>query len=236
MSPREIEITANLDRVRQRIMDACFACGRDPSEVTLVGVAKTRPAEDIIAAVWAGLEDVGENYAQEMVTKAMAVQQAGLRPRWHFLGGLQTNKVKMVIPWAGAIHSVDRPSLICEIQKRADPNRPVDIFVEVNIGGEPSKSGAAVADTQNLCSTALSADGMRLVGLMAIPPVEDDPQSARPWFAALRRLREELAQRLTPLPGRLHHLSMGMSGDFEAAIAEGATVVRVGTAIFGART
>lgn len=235
MNPRETEIAANLDQVRQRIADACAACGRDPSEVLLVGVAKTRPAEDVIAAVWAGLEDVGENYAQELAAKAQIVLDAGLRPRWHFLGGLQTNKVKMVLPWAGAVHSVDRPSLADEISKRSDPNRPTDVFVEVNIGGEASKSGVAVAGAEDLCRRILGLPGMNLVGLMAIPPVEDDPVAARPWFQALRHLRESLVESIQPPPHLLRHLSMGMSGDFQSAIAEGASVVRVGTAIFGSR-
>lgn len=235
MNPREAEIAANLDRVRTRIAEACRACGRDPGEVLLVGVAKTRPAEDVIAAVRAGLEDVGENYAQELSAKARAVEDAGLRPRWHFLGGLQTNKVKTVLPWARAIHSVDRPSLADEIAKRADPARPTDVFVEVNIGGEASKSGVAVDGAEDLCRRVLAAPSMRLLGLMAIPPVEDDPVAACPWFAALRRLRDGLVERLAPPPPLLRHLSMGMSGDLEAAVAEGATVVRVGTAIFGTR-
>jgi pyridoxal phosphate enzyme (YggS family) len=235
MNAREIEIAENLDRVRQRIAKACAACGRDPSDVLLVGVAKTRPAEDVIAAVWAGLEDVGENYAQELSAKAQVVLDAGLRPRWHFLGGLQTNKVRLVLPWAGAIHSVDRPSLADEISKRASPERPTNVFIEVNIGGEASKSGVAVAGVEDLCRRVLGLPGMNLVGLMAIPPVEDDPVAARPWFAALRHLRDDLLERLQPPPLLLRNLSMGMSGDFEAAIAEGATVVRVGTAIFGSR-
>ncbi len=235
MSAREIEIADNLDRVRQRIADACAACGRDPSDVRLVGVAKTRPAEDVVSAVWAGLEDVGENYAQELAAKAQAVMDAGLRPRWHFLGGLQTNKVKLVLPWAGAIHSVDRPSLANEISKRADPGRPTDVFIEVNIGGEASKSGVAAEGVEDLCRHVMSLPGMNLVGLMAIPPVADDPVAARPGFEALRRLRDDLIVRLQPPSHLLRHLSMGMSGDLEAAIAEGATVVRVGTAIFGSR-
>lgn len=235
MTERESEIAANLLNVRERIERACRDCGRDPVEVRLVGVAKTRPAEDVVAAVWAGLEDVGENYAAELETKAAAVMEAGLRPRWHFLGGLQTNKVKRVLPWAGAIHSVDRPSLVDEISKRADPDRPVDVFVEVNVGGEASKSGAPVDDVEGLCRRVLALPGMSLVGLMAIPPAGDDPAAARTWFAALRLLRDDLVKRIDPPPHLMRHLSMGMSGDLEAAIAEGATVVRVGTAIFGSR-
>ncbi len=236
MSPREIEIAANLDRVRQRIADACRACGRDPGEVLLVGVAKTRPAEDVVAAVWAGLEDVGENYAQELAAKAQAVEDAGLRPRWHFLGGLQTNKVKLVLPWAQVIHSVDRPSLADEVSKRADPARPVQVFVEVNLAVEASKSGVPAKDAEALCRHVLGLPGILLVGLMAIPPVADDPDAARPWFATLRRLRDDLITSIQPPSPRIAHLSMGMSGDFEAAIAEGATVVRVGTALFGRRS
>lgn len=235
MNPREREIADNLERVRERIARACAACGRDPGGVMLVGVAKTMPAEDVIAAVWAGLEEVGENYAQEMAGKAAAVEAAGLRPGWHFLGHLQTNKVKQVLPWLDVVHSVDRPSLVDELAKRAAPERPVDCFIEVNLGGEASKTGAPREAAEDLCRRVMAAPALRLVGLMAIPPVEDDAEASRPWFAALRALREDLHGRLGLPPHLLQNLSMGMSHDLESAVAEGATVVRVGTAIFGPR-
>jgi pyridoxal phosphate enzyme (YggS family) len=230
-----LDIRLRIAAVRRRISTACAACGRDPASVTLVGVTKTFPAEVAAAAVAAGLADLGENYAQELGAKAAAVAAMGHSPRWHFIGGLQTNKAKAVLPLVAAIHSVDRPSLLEEIAKRVAPGRTLDVFVEVAIACEAQKSGAHVADVEDLCRLALAVPGLRLRGLMAVPPVADDPEASRPYFAALRDLRDRARAALGTPSGALDDLSMGMSHDLEVAIEEGATFVRVGTALFGCR-
>ena len=203
-----------------------------PAGVTLVAVSKTQPAEAVREAHAAGQRDFGENYAQEWRDKAAALADLpGLV--WHFIGALQTNKVKYLVgqpsggaPRAAFIHTVDRLTLAEEISRRAlRAGAQMRVFLEVNVAGEGSKSGCAPAELPALARAAAGLPGLALCGLMCIPPAEGDP---RPHFRALRALRDGLG---LPLP----ELSMGMSGDFEAAIAEGATVVRVGSAIFGAR-
>jgi PLP dependent protein len=196
-----------------------------PPGVTLVAVSKTQPQEAIREAFAAGQRDFGENYAQEWREKADALADlAGLR--WHFIGGLQTNKVKYLAGQVAWVHTVDRLALAEEISRRsAARGTTTRVLVEVNVAGEASKSGCAPADVAPLAAAVSRLPGLALRGLMCIPPAEGDP---RPRFAALRALRDGLG---LDLP----ELSMGMSGDYEAAIAEGSTMVRVGTAIFGAR-
>ncbi len=154
------DIRANLERVRERIRAACARAGRDPGEVLLVGVTKTWGPEVVLAAWEAGLRDFGENYAQELVAKARAVEAAGASPRWHFIGGLQTNKVRAVVGLVRSVHSVDRESLVRELGRRVVPGQGLDVFVEVNTGGEDQKSGAALGEA--------GADGRRL--LWPAPP------------------------------------------------------------------
>ncbi|MBM4396326.1 MAG: YggS family pyridoxal phosphate-dependent enzyme [Deltaproteobacteria bacterium] len=228
------DIRANLAAVRDRIEAACARAGRDPAGVTLVGVTKTRGADVVAAAVRAGLADLGENYAQELVRKASGLP-AGVAPRWHFIGALQTNKVRHVAGLISAIHSVDRPSLADELAKRLPAGAAVDVFVEVGIAGEEQKSGMAPAGAEALCRRVLEVPSLRLAGLMCVPPDADDPEASRPHFRALRELRDRLLDAIRPPAGRLAGLSMGMSHDLEVAVQEGATVVRVGTALFGRR-
>jgi hypothetical protein len=194
-----------------------------PAGVTLVAVSKTQPAAAIRAAYALGQRDFGENYAQEWREKADAL--ADLPDlRWHFIGGLQTNKVKYLAGRVAAIHTVDRIELAREISKRfAARGAVARVYLEVNVGGEASKSGCAAADAPALAEAVRALPAVEVLGLMAIPPPEDDP---RLHFRALRALRDRLG-----LPG----LSMGMSSDWRAAIAEGSTCIRVGTAIFGER-
>lgn len=230
------EIRANLERVRGRIAAACARAGRDPGSVVLIGVTKTWGPEVVLAAWEAGLRDFGENYAQELVEKAREVERAGARPRWHFIGGLQTNKVKAVVGLVHGVQSVDRESLARELGRRVGGGRALDVFVEVNTGGEPQKSGVAPGEAAALCARVLEEPGLRLVGLMCVPPFSEDPEASRPHFRELRGLRDRLRRDLGVGEGVLSGLSMGMSHDFEVAVEEGATVVRVGTALFGERT
>jgi hypothetical protein len=233
---RAQEIRENLDLVRSRIAAACARTGRDPAAVRLVGVSKFKSPEDVAAAVAAGLSDAGENYAQELVAKAAAVAALGPSPRWHFLGGLQSNKVRQVVPIVAGLQSVDRPSLVDELARRVPADASLEVFVEVNVGGEAQKSGAAPGDVEALCRRLLAIPGVRLAGLMCVPPIVDDPEASRPYFRDLRALRDRIRAALDAPAGVLEGLSMGMSYDFEVAIEEGATTVRVGTALFGERT
>lgn len=223
------EIADAVRRIHDRVAEAVARRGPGPA-VTLIGVAKRQPAEAVHAAIAAGLTDVGENYAQELRAKQDALADAAAR--WHFIGGLQSNKVKLVVGRA-LIHTVDRASLVAAIATRARSLGCVqEVLIEVNLAGEQQKAGAP-PDAVPAVLDAVAAESGAVVcrGLMTLPP-QDSPERTRPWFAALR----ELQARLPPRPHcELRELSMGMSADFEVAIAEGATLVRVGTAIFGAR-
>jgi pyridoxal phosphate enzyme (YggS family) len=221
-------------QVSKRIADAAQAAGRDPRAITLIAVSKTQPVEAIAALYALGHRDFGENYAQELAEKAERLKEACPGIRWHFIGHLQTNKVKAVLPHAHSIHSVDSERLAAEIDKRWQQLHgtgapPLPCFVEINVDGEDSKAGAAPDQAQALTARIASSFAcIRLEGLMAIPATERTEDVARS-FARLR----ELEARCRPATSGL--LSMGMSGDYELAIREGATHVRVGTALFGAR-
>jgi hypothetical protein len=194
-----------------------------PPSVTLVAVSKTQPAQAIREAYAAGQRDFGENYAQEWREKAGALADLA-ELRWHFIGGLQTNKVKVLAGRVHAIHTLDREELAREISRRFGQKGAVArLFLEVNVGGEATKGGCAPAGVPRLAAAVRALPAVELVGLTCIPPPEDDP---RPHFRALRALAEGLG---------LRELSMGMSADWPIAVEEGATVVRIGTAIFGER-
>ena len=226
-------VSSRLAAVRSRIDVAARACGRDPASVTLVGVGKTQPVEALGAAWDAGLRDFGENYVQEWRAKADAL--VGRDLRWHFIGGLQSNKVKYLVGRVHLIHSVDRASLLDEIAVRsARAGLVTGILLEVNVGNEETKSGCAEAELEALAARAAASPGVRLRGLMGIPPFLA-PEAVRPHFRRLRDLRDGLAARLPHLGPAFRELSMGMSADLEVAVAEGATFVRVGTDLFGAR-
>ncbi len=229
------EIRANLERVRERIAAACVRAGRDPAGVGLIGVTKTWGPDVVLVAWEAGLRDFGENYAQELAGKARVLAEWGLKPRWHFIGALQTNKVRTVVGWVESVQSVDRESLARELVRRAPEGRVLDVYVEVNTGGEVQKSGVAPGEAAALCARVLEEPGLRLAGLMCVPPFSEDPEASRPHFRELRGLRDRLVRELGVGEGVLSGLSMGMSHDFEVAVEEGATVVRVGTALFGER-
>lgn len=220
------DISGRLARVRGRIDEACARAGRHGGSVTLIAVSKTFPATAVRAAAEAGVTDFGENRVQEGAGKAEALSAAGQRPTWHLIGHLQTNKVAAALRAFDVIHSVDSPRLIDSIGSHATAEQPVHVFVQVNVAGEASKSGVSVTDAPGLIARARAARGVILDGLMTIAPLEGGQEAARQVFGELRLLagREGLEQ-----------LSMGMSGDFEVAIEEGATHVRIGRAIFGGR-
>ncbi len=224
MSP----VAERLAAIRARVQAAARRAGREPASVRLIAVSKQQPEAKIREAHAAGQRDFGESYAQELAAKAQALSDLP-DLQWHFIGHLQSNKAKLVAPVVSWLHSLDSPRLAEELGKRRG-GEALRCLVEVNIGREPQKHGVAPAQVGEVAEALLALPGVSLQGLMALPPAGD---AAGGHFAALRRLRDELSARLgRPLP----ELSMGMSDDFEAAIAEGATFVRVGTAIFGART
>ena len=212
---------------------AASRAGRDPAGVALVAVSKTRPAADIEAAISAGQLDFGENYAQELREKMAAVRDP--RVRWHFIGRLQTNKVKYLVGEVALIHSVDSVNLFSELERRAAAKDCVqDFLIEVNLGGEESKSGVAESGLAELIAAAMKQTHLRLRGLMTMPPYDPDPELSRPFYRRLGEVRDREQERF----GKgleLRELSMGLSHDYGVAISEGATLVRVGTAIFGAR-
>lgn len=218
--------------VRARVDRACEQAGRAPSEVTLVAVSKTHPADAVREAAAAGAMDFGENYAQELADKRRELAAELPSVRWHFIGRLQRNKAKLVAGQVALVHAVDTVELAQELAKRAG-GVVQPILLAVNVAGEATKSGVAPEGALKLARALAPITGVRLDGLMTMPPPADDPEASRPHFLALRALRDRLADALgQPLPV----LSMGMSGDYEVAIACGATHVRVGTAIFGARS
>ena len=222
-------LAERLAATRDRIAEACTRAGRDPSEVTLVGVSKTHPVEAVVEAVQAGLLDLGENWAQELVPKAEGAAAAGLRPRWHFIGHLQRNKVREVIPHIASLHSLDSLRLADELEQRlAQANlSPLECFIEVNVAGEDSKTGVAPAEVESLLAHARTLPHLAVIGLMTVAPeAHDNVEAVRPVFRTLRTMAADLG---------LPQLSMGMSGDYAVAIEEGATLVRIGTAIFGPR-
>lgn len=225
------EIAARIAGVRQRIARAASAAGRAPDSVRLLAVSKTKPAGAIREAHAAGQRDFGENYVQELVDKAAALADLeGIC--WHMIGHLQRNKARQVVKIASAVHTVDSVRLADELGKRAaDAGRgPLTALVEVNVGGEAQKSGCAIDALGDVLAAVERAPGLRLTGLMTVPPHTEDPAGARPFFDRLVELRDAHGGAT-----RLPELSMGMTHDLEHAVAAGATWVRVGTAIFGER-
>jgi pyridoxal phosphate enzyme (YggS family) len=225
-------IKTNLDRIRQRIASACARCNRDPDSVRLVAVSKVKPAALIDQAFSAGQRLFGESYVQELRDKAEDVKSP---VEWHFIGNLQSNKVKYLTHHVTLIHSVDRLSLAREISRQwGKLERDADILLQVNVGDETSKAGCAINDLEKLARAVAQLPHLRICGLTCLPPFNEDPEQVRPYFRMLHDLAAALAGQ--QIPGvRMDELSMGMSGDFEVAIEEGATLVRVGTAIFGER-
>jgi PLP dependent protein len=225
-------ISANISQIRDRIDAACHRAGRRTDEVTLVAVAKTFPAEKVREAVCAGVRDVGENYVQELLQKRTEVPEAA---RWHFIGHLQTNKVRQIIQWIHCIHALDSETLARELDRRAEQvGRTIDVLLEVNTTGEKTKFGLRPDQVSGFVAHLEEYPHLRIAGLMTIGPFLPDPEGSRPMFRELRLLRDRIRQS-AQANVTMEHLSMGMTGDFEVAIEEGATLLRIGTAIFGSR-
>lgn len=224
-------ISANLQAVRERVDAAARAVGRTPDEVVVLAVSKTRPVASILEAARAGQHAFGENYVQEGVAKIEALRDRRLE--WHFVGPLQSNKSRAVAMHFDWVHSVDRSRLAERLSAQRDAAFPaLNVCIQVNVSGEASKSGVAPDDVLSLAEKVAALPRLRLRGLMCIPEPDGDPEVLRGRFRTLRRLLADLNAR----GFSLDTLSMGMSDDLEVAIAEGSTLVRVGTAIFGART
>ena len=227
-----MNITDNIKRISERITTICQRCQRDPATVRLIAVSKKKPASDIEAAASSGQRLFGESYVQECVAK---IDEVTTEVEWHFIGALQTNKVKYLRGKVAMIHSVDRLSLAEEIDRQwGKDDTCVDILLQVNLGEEESKGGTTADALIDLTRKVAPLPHLRIKGLMALPPWGADPEEVRPYFQQLRELAETIdALGLTKVT--MQELSMGMSHDFEVAIEEGSTMIRVGTAIFGAR-
>ena len=226
------QIADNLLLVKERVEKAALKAGRDPGEIKLVAVSKTVGVEEIREAISAGATILGESYVQEAKEK---IEEVGHQVRWHMIGHLQTNKVKQAINLFDMIHSVDRIGLAEEINKRAKQSgKRVSVLIQVNISQETTKSGIERDRAISLVLEVSNLTNLKVEGLMTMPPYFDDPDDARPYFKSLRELKGEIGgERFENIS--MKELSMGMSNDFEIAIEEGATIIRVGTAIFGER-
>jgi pyridoxal phosphate enzyme (YggS family) len=235
-----VSIADRLAEIRARIGAAARSAGRDPSSVRLVAVSKTFPIESVRQAFEAGQRDFGENRVQEALQKIeLALQKiegsADQSIRWHLLGHLQTNKARKAAPAFAVIQSVDSVELIQKLDQAAeDTGHAPELLIQVDLAGEASKFGAPPSEVPRLFEAAAACRAARVVGLMTLPPYPETPEDSRPWFRRLRDLRDRWQSSGVPAP-MLRELSMGMSGDFEVAIQDGATMVRVGTAIFGSR-
>jgi pyridoxal phosphate enzyme (YggS family) len=227
-------IAANLRSVRSRIDAAAHRAGRDPSDVLLVAVSKTFSAHHVHAAWAAGHRDFGENKVQEALQKIAETADKDLK--WHLIGHLQSNKAKKAAAGFACIHTVDSVDLLRKLdQAAAEQGVSPEVLIQVDLAGETTKFGAPADQARRVLDAGLEARAVRLSGLMLIPPWNEDQEQTRPWFVRLRTLRDGWLESGVP-SSALRHLSMGMSHDFEAAVEEGATLVRVGTAIFGKRT
>ena len=228
-----MSIADRLTEVRARIERAARSAGRDPSSVTLVAVSKTFPISAIREAYEAGHRDFGENRVQEGLQKIAATGDLAIR--WHLLGHLQTNKARKAAPAFAVIQSVDSIELLQKLDlAAAEAGQRPDFLIQVDLAGEATKFGVPPQEVPRLLEAAAGCRAGRVTGLMTLPPAPDKPEDARPWFRQLRDLRDGWLASGVPA-AMLRNLSMGMSGDFEVAVQEGATVVRVGTAIFGER-
>ncbi len=227
------DIQANVERVRERIARAALHTGRDVSDITLIAVSKTVTAERISEAYAAGIRHFGENRAQELAFKR---SQLDLDCTWHFIGHLQSNKVKDALRYSSLIHSVDSLQLAAEINRRAGAmGIPAEILAQINISFEETKSGVRPEEASEFVEALSGLPGLRISGLMTIARPVNAPEEARPDFRRMRQIFDTLSKQIVKPNVVMKHLSMGMSNDFEVAVEEGATMVRVGSAIFGPR-
>ena len=228
----EDSVARNIEIIRERIAAAAARAGRREEEVRLMAVTKTVDDRRIAAAIAAGVDIIGENYVQEAKRK---IEIMGRSREWHLIGHLQTNKAKYAVRLFDMIHSVDRMEVARELNRRAaGENRLLQILVEVNVSGEATKRGVAREEAINLVKEIAPLEHLSIRGLMTMAPWGDNPEDARPYFAALRTLRDQIAAAGIPRV-KMEELSMGMSGDFEVAVEEGATIVRIGRFLFGER-
>lgn len=223
------------EMVKGRVADAALACGRNPDEIRLLAVSKTQPPERVVEAIEAGVDIIGENRVQEAQRKRGEIDpEVAGKARWHLIGSLQRNKARAVPGLFDVVESLDSLALARELNKRVNCAgvEPLDVYIQVNTGEEAQKGGVSPADSMTLVREASALEALRVVGLMCIPPLGREAEESRPHFELLRKLRDDIQD-----AGFSHvrELSMGMSNDFEVAIAEGATLVRIGTAVFGPR-
>jgi len=237
LKPGASGLRARVEEVRRRVEASAARAGRDPREVRLVAVSKTHPSALVREAIAAGLSDFGENRVQEAEEKIVELKREAPAVRWHLVGHLQANKARRAARLFDLIHSVDSPSLVERLERvcEEDGREGLDVLLQIDLAGEATKSGAGEEEMPALVESLKGCARVRCRGLMTLPPFFDDAELARPYFRRLRVLRDELRARGLFGDGA-GALSMGMSHDFETAIEEGATLVRVGTAIFGART
>ena len=229
-----LSIAERVTGVRERILRVCARCGRDPAGVRLVAVSKTVEPERIRQALAQGVTILGENYIQEARGKIPLIDNSEIS--WHYIGHLQTNKAKYAAALFDMVHSLDSLPLAHALDREAGKKgRVLQVLVQVNVSGEQTKHGCEPEDTVGLIAAAASLQQVRVQGLMTMTPPSDDPEQSRPFYRALRLLRDDIARELPGIVG-LSELSMGMSSDFEVAIEEGATLVRIGTLIFGDRS
>jgi len=223
-------ISENLARIRQRIAEAAKRAGRDPEDITLICVTKSAALPQLQQAISSGVRDIGENRVTDALLKYSQIETKGVR--WHLIGHLQTNKVKKALDVFDTIHSLESLKLAEEIDKRAGTiGKRIDCLIEVNTSGEPSKYGIETEEAESFLKKAALLPNIHIIGLMTMAPFVDDAQLVRPCFLKLRRLRDDLKSAQIPNTD-IEELSMGMTQDFEVAIEEGATFVRIGTAIF----
>jgi pyridoxal phosphate enzyme (YggS family) len=228
----EVDIAANINTIKQRITAAAARCQRTPGSIKLLAVTKTVPPVYLGKAIDAGITMFGENYVQEAKEKIAVM---GLRAQWHMIGHLQTNKAKYAVNLFNYIHSVDRMDLARELDKKARlTGRKMNILIEVNVSGEKTKNGIPAAATISLVKDISRLENLSVRGLMTMAPYSANPEDSRPYFTGLRNIRDNIIREgITGI--QMEDLSMGMSDDFEVAIEEGATIVRIGRAIFGER-
>jgi len=224
-----VSIADRIEQVHREVAQAAIDCGRDPSEVRVLGACKTKPVDLIREALAAGQTLLAENRAQEMRDKAPLLAAHTPPPEWHFIGRLQKNKVKYVVPWVQVIHTVDSLALAEAISKRAPNN--IGVLIQVNTGDDINKGGVHVSDALDLAKQIEQLDSLTVRGFMTVPPMTDDPEDCAPFFAEVA----DLARRGRADGLLTDTLSMGMSRDYRVAVREGSTIVRIGTAIFGAR-